>query len=70
VTRGGRALDPALDRVDQLRPQLGGRHHAVDRPHLDRALDAVDGVKLGAAPSFSVRTSGHGAPSSSCSISR
>jgi hypothetical protein len=47
VTRGGRALDPALDRVDQVRPQLGGRHHAVDRPDLDRALDAVDGVKLG-----------------------
>jgi hypothetical protein len=65
------APDPALDRLDQMRPQLGGRDDAVNRPHLDRAHDAVDGVKLGGgAPSFSERTSGHGAPSSSCSIWR
>ena len=41
-----RPRDAALDRVDQVRPQAGGGHDAIDRADLDGALDAVDRVEL------------------------
>src|SRR5512144_262695 len=49
----GRALltrcvgHPALQRLDDERPEIPGRDDPVDGPHRERALDAVDAVELG-----------------------
>jgi hypothetical protein len=42
-----RSAHPALDSIDQVRPQLRGLDDPLHRADLHRSLDAVDGVELG-----------------------